>query len=93
MFHVTTCSKFHTRTIRIVESEDMDKAMDGNMGECLLCGPCGHVEVGTRKQYWTVLSSHSDADDAATAAWDVVDNAPGSYCVSYLPKRPCAANC
>ena len=90
MFHVITCKKYTRQTIRIVNVDDIDSAMDGDMGECLLCGPCSHVELGRRKDYWTVHSSHVTELEATSAAWSKVDEAgldSGRCDMSYLPAK------
>lgn len=77
MYHVVTCTKLGRPTvmIRVVECPmiDLEEMLDGDMGECLLCGMLSHVEVGKRRDYWKVLSSHEMVDEATIAAWDTVD--------------------
>ncbi len=86
MFHVIACRKYTQQTIRLVNADSLDDMLKGDMGECLLCGPCSHVELGPRKDYWTVLSSHDDEDSATVAAWESHDGNPDKYSSTYLPK-------
>lgn len=91
MFHVITCRKYTRQTIRIVNADDVDAMLAGDMGECLLCGPCSHVELGPRKDYWTVHSSHDTELEATEAAWHKLEELgidKGHYDMSYLPARP-----
>ena len=85
MYHVVSCSKYHTRTVRLVTG-DRDKMLAGQMGECALCGPCSHVEMGKRADYWTVHSSHLTSEDATRAAWALAESAD-TFSTSYLPAR------
>lgn len=90
MYHVVTCTKLgrHSKTIRVVECPmiDMQKMLDADMGECLLCGPLSHVELGKRRDYWKVLSSHEMVDEATIAAWDIVDAGLTCSDLSWLEK-------
>ena len=89
MFHVMSCNKYSLRTLRIVESEDIQTVLaKPMMGECALCGPCSHVELGHNGAYWDLLSTdHETAEDASQAAWALIDTVPDTYDRRYLPER------
>lgn len=84
MFHVVTCDKRPRQTIRIVNADDIEAVMNRDMGECLLCGPCSHFELGPRKDYWTVHSSHVTEDEATKAAWTRALEDMDRYDMSFL---------
>jgi hypothetical protein len=77
MFHVMSCNKYHPKTVRIVESEDIQSILDQPMmGECAVCGPCSHVEVGSNRDYWKVHTDHETIPEASDAAWKLFDEHP-----------------
>ena len=88
MFYIVSCSKFNRQTLRIVNIGDLtkDKILDNQMGECQLCGPCSHVEVGTKRDWWTFHSGHDTLQDAEESAWGMV-NESGQYSTDGLPPR------
>lgn len=88
MFHVVSCDKYNRQTIRLVQADDVEPMLASMMGECALCGPCSHVEVGQRGDHWTVHSSHKLITDAMDAAWDLTDREPELYRTDMLPQRP-----
>ena len=75
MIHVITCKKYSSQTIRLVEcpADQLEAVLDRDMGECSLCGPMSHVELGKRRNYWDVLSSHKSKEEATEAAWEIVE--------------------
>lgn len=90
MFHVLSCKKFHPRTLRIVNlgSSTFEDVQKMDMGECQLCGPCSHVELGTCRGWWEHHSGpHTTADDAAVAAWTFYEESAGNYSKVDLPPR------
>ncbi|MCP4507214.1 MAG: hypothetical protein GY826_12605 [Fuerstiella sp.] len=91
MFHVISCRKFTRQTLRIVNATNVEEMLDGDMGECLLCGICSHVELGPRRDYWTIHSSHETELQATAAAWAKLDREgldELQYDMTYLPPQP-----
>lgn len=88
MFYVVSCSKSYRKTLRLVDGGDLtkDTILDRQMGECRLCGPCSHVEVGTRRDWWTFHSEHDTLQGAEEAAWEMVDESD-QYSTDDLPPR------
>ena len=90
MFHVMSCSKYRLKTLRIVDLGEctVQRVIDQQMGECLLCGPCSQVEIGSRNGWW---KSHGEgfptAEEAAEAAWKLIDECPDEFERHGLPDR------
>lgn len=88
MFAVITCNKYHRRTIRVANLGDADpeSLLDMQMGECRICGPCSHVEVGTCRGWWHIVPVDGGEDAATELAWSMAQDAPETYDTSYLPE-------
>ena len=71
MYHILSCRKFSRQTLRIVDTGEtsIEAVMGAPMGECLICGPCSHVEVGQNSDYWTNHGGYETLEDATIAAW------------------------
>ena len=90
MYHILSCRKFSRQTLRIVDTGEtsIEAVMGAPMGECLICGPCSHVEVGQSSDYWTNHGGYETLEDATIAAWEIADDNKGTYTTLDLPERP-----
>jgi hypothetical protein len=73
MFVVLACNKYSPKQLRVADigDSDPDTVVKGiNTMECIVCGPCSHVEF-TWTGYLSVLSQHDNVDSALKSADDL----------------------
>ena len=81
-FCVLSCNKYTKQTVRIVDFGDADpeeRIKKMNHGECILCGPCSHVEIGDWSTYYTIHTRHETRREAIIEACDMTEREPNKY--------------
>ena len=82
MFVVIVCHKYNPMTTRLVEVDSMEalaRILQTDMGECQLCGPCSHVEIGPKASYWETLFHSESKKEALAELIDIVETCPDKY--------------
>lgn len=92
MLALVSCKKFHPNTLRVVDfgeniitTKDAEEKLDNFKAmECILCGPCSHVEMSWRGWY-TVHSMHETPFEAGNAGRELCEQQPNTFKPTALP--------